>query len=244
MEAANLAWSLALGFLMVTGLRLLWGAAWTGRGPELAIGLAVLTGAGGGALETSSVRAVMAGGEAALAFPVQAVARMLYMAGSAALFVGVWRVFHPDRVWARTLAVTGVTASLAVGIAWVSVGLHSEVRGADPGTLLFHVARASSYVWGGIASFRHWNRLRRRWRVGLVEHVIAQQFFLWGLASLATVALIALIAANHILLGASPLASQQGVTLLALLGLLAGTTIYSAFFPPLLYRRWMTLRTA
>jgi hypothetical protein len=117
------------------------------------------------------------------------------------------------------------------------------VRGADAGTLVFHAARAGGYVWGGIASFQHWNRLRRRWRVGLVEHVIAQQFFLWGVASLATVTLIGVIAACHVLLGMSPLAAPQGVVLLALLGLLAGTTIYTAFFPPQLYRRWMTAPT-
>ena len=219
---------------MVTGLRLLWGAAWTGRGPELAIGLAVLTGAGGGALETSSVRAVMAGGEAALAFPVQAVARMLYMAGSAALFCrrlaglpsrpGLGA--HPGRH--RRDRVAGRRHRLGLGGA-AQRGARRGCR--NPG--LPRGARQQLRV-GRHRFLPHWNRLRRRWRVGLVEHVIAQQFFLWGVASLATVALIAADrrlprAAGHVAAGRAP----QGVILLAVLGLLAGTTIYSAFFPPL-----------
>lgn len=241
-SAVTLAFLVSLVALLATGGRMLWTWRRTRQLPELAIGLTMLLGATGGVVEITSIRMIEAGADPHTAFLVQAASRLCYMLGSASLFVGLWRIFRPSTRWARALAVGGGLGSFIICGVWMAGGQHTSVSGPDGPGLAFHLGRMSAYVWGAWESFTYYGRMKRRIKLGLADPLIAHQFWLWGVASVFTVVLVAAIIFWFHGLGITPLDTTAGTLTLMSCSLVIGATIYSAFFPPAFYRKWVASR--
>ena len=153
--AVGIAFLISLVALVATGGRMVWTWRRTRQTPELAIGLTLLLGAIGGVVETTSFRLIEAGGDPQTAYWVQAASRVCYALGLTCLYVGLWRIFHPEAGWARALAVAGSLGSLIICGVWMVGGQHTSVSGPDGPGLAFHLGRMSAYVWGAWESFRY-----------------------------------------------------------------------------------------
>jgi hypothetical protein len=237
--------SFALAVMLVVGtaagVRLL-AAAWRNRRtPELWIGLSTLLPSLAGILDKASLHELDAGHPGA-AFALQAAARAVYVLGGVALACGLQRIFRPEERWARAL-LAGLALWLAGScLAWAAGGQHSRVTGPTLGNLAFDCARVAPFVWGAVESFAYFAAMRRRQQLGLADPVIAHQFLLWGISFTAMGGLLAWVVVARHVLGASPMEWPPSVTVLALLGLVASTSIYAAFFPPQPWRRWVAAR--
>lgn len=124
------------------------------------------------------------------AAPLYVVSNLAVNAGFALLFLFTWRVFRPERAWAKGLACTGL-AILCVCAAWriqdvltgKGVRIGSEVLGAS---LLQTTPVIVAYLWTAWESLRYHGLMRRRVRIGLADPVVSDRFLLWGTMSLFT----------------------------------------------------------
>jgi len=163
--------ALNLVLSLVVGLRLL-GVARRGGWPvpELSLAIYFLVSA---FLATPPQIVVYGGmGDPRLAVP-GAVARgllafaVLGMAiGAAAAYVFTWKTFRPERTFAKAIVVAGC-ACLALGYAIEAIfeGF-APVMFAGPGHWLGWLGRTLAMVGITFESFRYWQMLRRRLRVG------------------------------------------------------------------------------
>ena len=240
---ANLAFVAMLVSGLATGLRLVLAAARNGRAPELWIGLSTLLAAVGGVIDTAALRLAHAD-PAGAAFTLQAAARLCYVFSSTGLGVGIWRIFRPQGYWGAVLTFAIAMVSAGAWGAYAAGGLHSFATGATASLVWLYLGRMAPYAWAAAESFAYHGRLRRQLRLGLAEPLIAHQFLLWGVASSAMLGLIGVILGVYWWLGITPLETPVGLVPMAVFGLVGASTIYTAFFPPAFYRRWILRRAA
>jgi hypothetical protein len=226
---------------IAAGVRLLLVARRTREIPELWIGVAVLSSALGGLLDTVSIDMFNASGTP-LAFPIQVVGRAIYVLAALALYVAAWRIFHPGRPWAAIVAATGSLVSAAIWGAYVGTGQHSHAGSGRGLTIVIAWMRLVPFLWAAIECFLHHARMRRRMRIGLADPVITHQFWLWGVASSSLVGLMAVIIVSYGVFDLSPLTWTPGLVAMTLCGAVGASTIYTAFFPPAVYRGWISSR--
>jgi hypothetical protein len=232
----SLAFLVMLAAGVAAGVRLLL-AAWRNRRvPELWIGLSTLLPSVAGLLDKLSLR-LLESGDPQAAFLAQAAARAIYAFGGAALACGLQRIFRPGRRWAKALLAGATLALVGSWLAWAASGQHSRVSGPTLANLGFDCARVIAFVWGAVESFAYFAAMRRRLRLGLAEPVITHQFLLWGISSSAMSGLLLWVVVARHVLERSPLEWPPSVAILASLGFLASTSIYTAFFPPRFWRR-------
>jgi signal transduction histidine kinase/CheY-like chemotaxis protein len=232
---ANFALGLVAVVAAIVGSRLLLAARRTRRDPELWIGLTLLLSAVGSAAEAGSM--LITGQLAAdWGLALQAGSQLLHALASAALYVAVWRIFHPDRAWAMTTALLGSAAAVACWLPSLPAapGAISEVAGAR---LLFQLSRMGAYAWGAWESLAYHGRMQRRLRLGLADPVVTQQFKLWGLASGSMVGILLLAVVSEQGMGVWLLDWPPGLLAASPLGLFSSLALYAAFFPPAFYRR-------
>lgn len=214
------------------GLRLLRLAARTRELPELAIGVALFAGGVGYSLFILmfSLRVVP---EAALPF-ANAVAVAGNDAGVVFLVLGVWKIFRPG----RPVAAAAFFATAAAMLVHYAASLATFEANGHRGPFvfwLFNAAGAAAYAWSAFEAFRYHELLRRRVRVGLARHEIANRFLLWGCAGVGGFAIFASGMLSRV---AFPDGSPPAMLLLrSLMGLGAGICIWLAFFPPRAYVR-------
>ncbi len=226
-------------FLVVSltvGTRLLLQARRTRKLPELAMGLNfVLAGFLGYAL--------LVGAESLHLFPGRLAGFGSFFGVSGisigGVFVGLFtqQVFHPkSRVAQGVLALIAGWLGLAIFGAWVL-----NVEKAQLGTGVWlgqwgaHLGLLAAYGWSTGASLRYYALMRRRVQIGVGDPFVANRFLLWGIGTLATVA-VTLLYATMQLFGHYQLpASLVGISS----GLMLVTAIaeWLAFFPPHSYRK-------
>lgn len=226
---------------LVIGTRLALRAYHTRQAPEAAMAVAFL---GAGAIgNTLSVLASLGvGGDAAHA-PLLAVARVASVAGSAALFWFTWAVFRRTSRIAAMAFGAGLAIQLYtwLGHAWV-FGI-----GADLTSLAWWwpliAGRSAAYLWAGTEAVVYWRKMQRRRELGLADAVTTQRFLLWGFGASAAFGIFVITMARTAVTGdLSP--NQLTRDAASLLGLAAAIFIWTAFFPPAIYTRWVESRAS
>jgi hypothetical protein len=256
---AGLVTALNLVLSLVVGLRLLARARHGWPLPELTLGIHFLLSA---FLATPPQIVVYGGmGDPRLAVPEPAARALLAFAvgamaiGAAAAYVFTWKVFRPERAWARAIVAAGC-ACLAGGYAVEA--LHegfAPVVFAGPGHWIGWAGRTAAMAGISFESFRYWLLLRRRARLGLAEPLVIDRFLLWSIwAACATLNYVADLASRSLywlLYGTvqpvpEHLAATVAPTIVVtmVLGAVSATTLFLTFFPTPAYRRWVERRWA
>jgi len=224
---------------LVIGVRLALLARKTGQLPEAAMAVAFL-GAGAFGNTLGVLASLGVGGEAAHA-PLQAISRAASVAGSLALYGFTWRVFRRTSRVAAMAFGAGLAVQLYtwLGHAWV-FGL-----GADMVSLAWWwpliIGRSAAYLWAGTEAFQYWRKMQRRRALGLADPMTTQRFFLWGCGACAAFGIFAIVMTRTAVTGdLTP--SQLTRDAASLLGLVAAVFIWTAFFPPAAYARWIERR--
>ena len=242
----------------VIGVRLLRLARRSKAAPEIWLALYFLVGVVVGMSLANLV--YMSWADAALALPpnVSKVLNALYILGTTAgmgcLYVFTWLTFRRGEAWARALVGTVAVVMVAGYVAtWASGDFELSLC---PGVAYWitWAVRTSVFLWLLIESFRYWNLLRRRLRVGLADALVANRFLLWGIWSsvmlitgmidplvrLWYVSRIGADAQWNPEMGAP--ATLVLVTVSSGLLILAVITLYLTFFPTQGFRRWIERR--
>jgi len=169
---------------------------------------------------------------------------------SCAMLAFVRTVFRPNDRWALILSlVLGASISAVYIVPHLLGGPTPAIR------ILWSISRSTALLWSFFECARYYGLMRRRVALGLAEPVVANRFLLWSLWTAGTAML--------------PL-SGLGLRLLALTGLVsdftttreptAGAFIFAgmlfmslsvaaislalSFFPPTVYKNWITNRAA
>lgn len=239
---AGIGMAVFMGVSMLVGVRLVRLARRTGEGPELLIGVALIS------------MAPISFPLARLSFALQGSAPYL-AAGLLAFSVAglalggccaaelTRRVFRPGSGVARAL-VWGIAFGL-VGCWGVTAGTTGfDLRGRAmewPGYAGF-VLRSGALAWAAVESLRYWRRMRRRLAIGLADPATTNRFLLWGAGSAAA-------AANHLIVmwtagaGSDVLHISDGLaSVVSLMGLGTSVCLWLGFLPPQRYLAWLRQR--
>ncbi len=160
--------------------------------------------------------------------------------GLGSFYVFTRRVFRPHSAWARAFLWLASLAALGV-LAGSLLTIHGApdrealIAATRPWALAILLLAAVPFVWTAAESLAWYARMRRRAIVGLADPLTTNRFLLWGLAAIAAVSQVAVMAAFRVagwaVMDALPMTVSCGTTLLTL-GLW-----YLAFIPPAWYRR-------
>ncbi len=168
----------------------------------------------------------------------------IHVAGTVALWLVVWRVF---RAGATRGIVTFAIGSFGTVVAYgmrIGAGDFVTMAATSTGMQLFLLCRASIFCWAAAEAFYQYGMLRRRARVGLGDPVVANQILLWGIAGVLSMSMSVLIGYYTIHLRLSPLGDPFATALILFLAVGTSVTMWWAFFPPGLMRRWLGEGTA
>ncbi len=173
---------------------------------------------------------------------------LLAITGIGFIYVFTWRVFHPDRGWAKAL-LGGVAATLIV--AWLGL-VHGNAQGITleeilpytrPWGIAVVVLVAGAFLWTGVESLSYHASLRRRRALGMSDPVVVNRFFLWTVSSFAATALCAVIVGT-MLAGGAPMNDPLPLTSIGLASTAVSVAWYLAFLPPDRYLRLIRRRAA
>jgi hypothetical protein len=235
--------SVSLLLQIVVGLRLLWQGARTRALPELVLGFGLFAMGGIATPAVALARAPLerdAATSATLLFVYCAV--MALGAGGFTLFTQ--RVFRPAARWAKALA-AALPAGMLAAMAWIGLGrgFAAELAAPGPASLASNVCLFAALGWSGWESLGHAARMKRRAALGLAEPVVVNRVRLWGVAMLLSTLMCGAGIAFQ-LAGVPILNTEAGAAGLGLTGLVSGSALYLAFFPPPPYLRWVARRFA
>jgi hypothetical protein len=186
-----------------------------------------------------------------IATPLHAAAVGAANVGLGALYIFVWKTFHP-----RSATVRRVVGSLLVAMAAAYLAIPMTEGFAVrvmPGTAYWTswVLRTGAVLWLAYESLRYWSLLRRRMRIGLAEPLVTNRFLLLGVFALAIFQMGAsdpLARSWYVLQVGSTeqwipeLAHSIVLMVLALtstLGIVVVTTLALIFFPTARFRRFI-----
>jgi hypothetical protein len=218
----------------IVGGRLLLLARRTRQAPELYIGLALVLTGGVWNLLMSIGRQAAALPDGARAALVAAGA-LAGVAGMVCLATFTWRVFRPGRGWAMAL-VSSIGVALATAFAaqtltsgWVDFAHHER------GPWLFGTwLGVGIYVWSNLEAWRQERMLARRLALGLADPVVADRMRLWALAMAAALIASTTLAACQVL-GVPVAGTTVGLSITAVVALVAPACLWLAFLPPASY---------
>jgi len=236
---AGLGMAIFIGVSLVVGIRLVRLARRTGEGPELLIGVALLS---MGPVSFPVARAALGLQESAPGLAAGMLAFSVVTLGMGGFCVAelTRRVFRPDRAWARLL-VWGTLLGLVScwGITAWKTGFDLRGRPMDwPGYAGF-VLRSGALAWTALESLRYWRLMRRRLAIGLADPATTNRFLLWGAGSAAG-------ALNHLVVmwtagaGSDVLHISDGLALaVSAMGLGTSVCLWLGFLPPQRYLTWL-----
>ncbi len=214
---------------VVVGARLL--ALWrrTRLIPELAFGLSfVLLGAVGYPL---SIVARSAGSDELLS-----AALLAQNVAALSLFLGVWRTFRPFERWVGGVAIALGIAFLASLAAPFIDSIGPEARDGGAWYYLGFAARFGSFAWAAFESTRYFFLLKRRLPLGLTDETVVDRFRLWSISNIGISLSFAVFLAGRLFtenVGQAPWV----LICTSVVGLVSGTAMWLAFFPPQRYLR-------
>jgi hypothetical protein len=131
------------------------------------------------------------------------------------------------------------------GVVYIAFGPGFDRELAAPGaaSLAGNVCLLAALAWAAAESLRHAALLKRRVALGLADPVVVNRVRLWGVAMLISTLMCAAGTATQ-WAGVPILNTEGGGAALAGLGLVSGSALYLAFFPPPAYRRFVARRFA
>lgn len=211
----------------VVGARLLLLARRTRQAPELCLGASfVLLGVLGYPLSVvARVGDVPSIGLLAAALAAQDAACLF-------MYAATWRTFRADS-GTPGLAICAVAIGFATS---VGLGFATGAPNDGSGYYLGFSLRAGAFAWPAIESFRHYQRLERRLRIGLGDPIVSDRFRLWAVSTGTIVLAFAAFLAGK-LLSENPATNPWVLCSSSVGGIVAGTTMWLAFFPPARYLR-------
>jgi len=231
----------------LVAVRLLALSARTRRAPEFLLGSGILLTAvlGYGLLIAcwilrGTASTTSAAGATPLMVALFAAGKISHDLGVSLFLIFVMHVFRRGDV--RAWAFAGLLMFLLWGGLALSVA-HGHFRSDPVGTLGWFSEYSVIWtysLWNVVESYRYWAMMRRRSRVGIVEPMVTNRFFLWGTSSVFT-ALATWTASIPYLYMADP-ARIDAITpavriVTALVGLASVSCSLLAFVPPAWYRR-------
>jgi hypothetical protein len=203
---------------------------------ELVFGLLLVTAAAGHATMIFGTELSSTLGSS-LTRCVSSVGALSMAAGFAALYLGAWRFYRPDSLWA--LALSGV-GSLALLSNWASMLLHGTLTNPGEGSresLVLLALIAGALFWWGAESLAYHRQMRRRVALDLAAPLIATRFLMLAFCSLSFAGAVGLVMVANAFLGhparAIP-AFQAAMGFLAVVGVGTG---YCAFASVDFYER-------
>jgi hypothetical protein len=161
--------------------------------------------------------------------------------GSLALGVGTWRVFRPER---RAVAVPLAMLAAALIADFVRNALLRGtpfVRADDAWYWPGAIGRSLPIWWSTYETFRYHALLRRRLRLGLIEPVVVNKLFLWGVSGACGTAM-AILAIAGTVFDFDYRYAQTNLMIYGVLGAIGAAAIWLAFFPPERYVKYVALR--
>jgi len=229
----------------VVGTRLVLVARRTRGLPELAMGLGLLlvTVLGGPIAAVSRLPAMVSTPTGDLLFGLGLV---LVLSGVGLIYVFTWRVFRPDRGWAK--AVLGMVVAALV-VSWVGL-VHANAQGSSLEEILPHTRPwgvavvamvAGAFLWTAAESTSYHAALRRRLALGMSDPVVVDRFYLWALSGFSAAGLCAVVALA-MLAGAAPMNDPLPLSAIGLASTIVCVAWYLAFLPPDRYLRWIRTR--
>lgn len=171
---------------------------------------------------------------------------LLMRVAIAALWVFVWRVFHPGSAGAGVLVAAGI-AVLVGTLAW-DLAVQPDITRYDAGRTSAHavqLALALPFLWSSRESARAWAGARRRLALGLSDPMTCERFRLWALAT----ALLAGVCGLGAVVGALDAAGHAGAAeaLRAVRGLAyvpIAACVWLGVAPPARFAAWVEGRAA
>jgi len=176
---------------------------------------------------------------------VRAAANALFDVGGITMLLFAWSVFRPDAPWARVLAWGGSAALVALWSAGFPLGAYEQPSFAPL------VPSFATYVWVFVESFRYYQLLRRRERLGLADPVLVNRFLLfaiWTGGVFAITVLGTLGSVIQLVLGTfgdgGGLAHPAVLGTTRILAIAIGVALWLVFLPPARYQAWLRARAA
>ena len=223
---------------MVVGVRLLSVARRTRQLPEALFGAAFIAGGVGQGMGQIGQRLIWSDA-GAVAAVLNTFFFGIHVAGTVVLWLVVWRVF---RAGTTRGIVAFAIGSFATAVAYgmrIGTGDFVTVSGTSTGMQLFLLCRASIFCWVALEAFHQYGMLRRRAALGLGDPVVANQILLWGIAGVLSMSMSVLVGYYTINLRLSPLEDPFSTALILFFAVGTSMTMWCAFFPPGLMRRWL-----
>jgi hypothetical protein len=154
-----------------------------------------------------------------------------------------WRVFRPSgRTGATLCAVSALGLVVAAG-AEITTQWRLPDGSENPWTIWFTLPlRTAIYVWATYETLDYWWKLRRRERIGLVDPLVVNRLFLWGLGLFA----ILVLWIHALMLAVGPAQGREvvGSVVTTALVLVCAASHWLAFFPPAVWRRRFAERSS
>jgi len=163
--------------------------------------------------------------------------------GSLALAAGTWRVFRPEM---RALAVPLALLAAVLIADFVRNALLRGtpfVRADDPWYWPGALGRSLPIWWSTYETFRYHALLRRRLRLGLIEPVLLNKLFLWGVSGACGTSM-AILAVAGTVFDFDYRHAQSTLMIYGVLGAIGAAAIWLAFFPPERYVKYVAARAA
>jgi hypothetical protein len=176
----------------------------------------------------------------ALFVPFSVAGRVIYAASVVAVALFTKQVFHRNRRWANWLL--GSTVVLLV-VGFAVSAWNGDWEGllplSNPGFWAEWLGQMIPCVWVACAGLSEYAKAQRRLSVGLTDALVCNRFLLFGCFGILQMGSVGVLIPMYIGYEITGIFSTWSDRVLGSFELLTVATIWIAFFPPAVYRRWM-----
>jgi hypothetical protein len=228
---------------LVVGLRVLASGVRTRKLPELFLATALLS-VGFLAFAVGTAAKLLIQGTEETRSTLTALGLSIECLGVLALVAFSWRVFHPRARWAFAVAVT-IGLAIATALTFeITSGQYLRYADSEPMSGLVIplalAARGAGPAWMAFECFRYHAKLRKRARLGLAEPFVVHRVALWGTAIGASALAYLTSIVHRVIYGTGLREHDWALATVSLLAIVSAAGIAFAFFPPRIYRSWIT----
>lgn len=223
---------------LVIGVHLLMLARRTRKAPELLLGLSFVVSLFGNLLFVLALDTDLF---ADWSFVIVQIGLIVVNVGVAFFALFNLRVYRKGSKTAATLTWLLIAAMIASQLVTWAV-LDPSTRTLPAWYWPKYSLRAAVYLWGAIEALRYHRLLARRVRHGLADPVVANRFFLWGIASALAVVMLTAFELGDFF-GFQTAIGDVFMICASLVGAPAAVLYWVTFFAPERYRRLVVRRS-
>jgi hypothetical protein len=240
MEQSAYLISIAAGiFYLIAGYRLLRLSGRTGERPELLLGIYfALTGQWYVLYNAPDLLGIEA-----LPPLVNHGFEWLYVVGVVPYLLFIRSAFRPGSVWATTVVI-GCTLCLFTGATALTLGGEFSITLDDPAFMIEWIGYTVPCVWMCCEGALSNAAARKRVRIGLCDPIVANRYLLFACFGFCQTAACASELSWAYANSTGGAASSISEVLLGGTEIASVAVLWLAFFPPLVYRRWIDGRAA